>query len=244
MIEIRHEKMNDAKATQEAYNEIYKNKGILHLDSVYLWLIQLMRPRPNASLLDIACGEGRLVVLAQQQHLRAVGVDFAIEGVCIGNKISPESGWSVGDGERLPFADQSFDYVTHIGSLEHFINPQLGAQEIYRVLKPHGKACVLVPNTFGLFGNIQYVIKTGDVFDDGQPLQRYGTRGEWEKMLTATGLIVERVCGYAGSGIVVPRTWGDFFWLARRPQKLVRFFLNFIFSVNLTNHLVYICSRG
>ncbi len=134
--------------------------------------------------MDIATGEGRLPVLALKFGLKAFGTDFAISGLRKGIKENSAPGWFTADGEQLPVSDHSIDYVTHIGSLEHYLDPIRGAQEIARVLKPGGKACILLPNAFGLFGNIQYVAKTGDVFDDGQPLQRYATRREWERLLS------------------------------------------------------------
>ena len=200
VIEFRHPVPGRSNSVQEAYNEIYRTKGILHRNSMYLWLIQTLNPTPGRSLLDISCGEGRLVYLAQALGLAATGMDFAIAGVEKGRVQYPHSGWAVADGEGLPVAEGSFDYVTHIGSLEHFANPPAGAVEIARVLKSSGLACVMLPNTFGLTGNIRNVVKTGDVHDDGQPLQRYGTRNQWETLLKTGGLEIVKVIGYEGRG--------------------------------------------
>lgn len=241
MLEIRHSQMNTTADTQQAYDEIYAGEGILQLDSFYLWLISLLEPQQGRVLLDISCGQGRLVTLAQKQGLRAMGVDFSMQGVQIGLNETPAAWWVTGDGEQLPYADASMDYVTHIGSLEHYQNPQAGADEIARILKTGGKAVVLLPNSFGLLGNIKYVVRHGDIFDDGQPLQRYGTRRAWESMLTKKGLHVDRVLGF--SEIPTPRTLPDWIWLLKRPQKIVRKFLNLFIPINLTNHFVFICSH-
>src|SRR5512140_3142802 len=144
MIEIRQEKMDQVTNIRDAYDQIYQAEGILHLDSLYNWMIDLLNTSPGCSLIDIACGEGRLVTLAQRRGLRAAGIDFSYQGVRLGKENTPKAAWMVGEGENLPLASQSYDYVTNIGSLEHFFSPEKGALEMARILKPGGKACVLV----------------------------------------------------------------------------------------------------
>jgi ubiquinone/menaquinone biosynthesis C-methylase UbiE len=114
----------------EAYDEIYTSQGILHRDSFYLWLINLLNPVLGRNLLDISCGQGRLVSLAHQMGLNAIGIDFSMDGLKAGYLDLPLAVWSVGDGESLPVQDESFEYITHVGSLEHYLHPELGAKEI------------------------------------------------------------------------------------------------------------------
>jgi len=242
MLEIRHDSMNESRNIQQAYDDIYATEGIMHNDSLYLWLIGLLHPSTGHTLIDISCGQGRLIALAQQQGLNAIGIDFSIFGVRKGNEDSPSSGWVVGDGEYLPLEDMCADYVTHIGSLEHYYRPEYGAREITRILKPSGKACILLPNAFGLLGNILHVCSTGDIFDDGQPLQRYGTRRYWGNLLIEGGLQVERTLGYGE--VTFPRTFQDTVNWFKNPRNIVRFALTPIIPLNLTNHLVYICTRA
>lgn len=241
MIEIRHPEINDSYTVRDAYNEIFIHHGILHKDSFYLWLINLLNPEPGKTLLDIACGEGRLVTLAERQGMKATGTDFAINGVLKGKKDSSISSWFVADGERLPLQNDVFDYITHIGSLEHYNDPIQGAKEIARVLRPNGKACILLPNTFGLLGNVIFALRTGDIYDDGQPLQRYATRKTWEKILINSGLQVTAVFGY--NGVVFPTTrsdWKD--WLLH-PVKIIKFLVSALIPANLCNHIVFICTK-
>ena len=168
MLEIRHDEMDRTADTRKRYNAIYREDGILLRDSFYLWLVSLLDPQPGRILLDISCGQGRLVRFARDHGLRAVGMDFAVDAVRIGlESESPESGWAVADGERLPVRDNAVDYVTHIGSLEHYQDPQAGIGEIERVLKPGGVACILLPNSFGLFGHIKHGVQSGESFADG-----------------------------------------------------------------------------
>ena len=239
MLEIRHEKMDRTEDTQRRYNDIYRDDGIQQRDSFYLWLVGLLKPQPGRLLLDISCGQGRLVRFAKEQGLRVIGMDFAEDAVRIGIRSeSPQSGWAVADGERLPVADGSVDYVTHIGSLEHYQDPQQGLFEIRRVLKPTGTACILLPNSFGLFGNIKHVMATGEIFDDGQPLQRYNTRSGWEAMIREAGLAAFDLLKYEREW---PRTTRDLFWYLKSPRKIARLFAAWFIPVNLANCLVFLC---
>ena len=51
-----------------------------------------------------------------------------------------------GDGQRLPFSDNSFDLVFSEYVFEHLPEPELALDEIHRVLTHDGSFVVLVPN--------------------------------------------------------------------------------------------------
>lgn len=52
----------------------------------------------------------------------------------------------VGDGEKLPFNDYTFDAAFISGSLHHFPNPLAGICELVRIVKNGGKIAVMEPN--------------------------------------------------------------------------------------------------
>ncbi len=241
MLEIRHERMVETSATQTAYNEMFNEGALGQRDSYYLWLLDKLKPDPGKTLLDISCGNGRLVTLAQQRGLRAMGMDFARDGVQKGAAVTPQAGWAIANGEQLPVATGSVDYVTHLGSLEHYLSPAMGAREIARILKPGGRACILLPNAYGFFGNISYVRKTGEIFDDGQPLQRYATRQTRTRLLEGGGLRIDQTLGYGE--VEWPQTRQDAIWFVTHPVKWVRYVANFLVPLNLSNQLVFLCSR-
>lgn len=58
---------------------------------------------------------------------------------------------SVADLRRLPFADDSFEAIYSMGTMEHFPEYEAALREIHRVLKPQGKAIIGVPNKFDPF---------------------------------------------------------------------------------------------
>lgn len=55
------------------------------------------------------------------------------------------------DVRILPFADKSFDAIYSMGTIEHFLDPERALREMFRVLKPGGRAVVGVPNRFDPF---------------------------------------------------------------------------------------------
>ena len=53
---------------------------------------------------------------------------------------------AVADGQRLPFADASFDRIICTETLEHVADAQLALRELARVLRPGGRVAVSVPH--------------------------------------------------------------------------------------------------
>jgi len=240
VLEIRH-----GEATtywnKEIYEKIYSTQGIRQLDSLYQWLLELLDVQPGRLLLDVSCGVGSLPRLAARIGLKAYGVDFSEVALRVAYREAPTVSWILADGEHLPFPESSFDYVTHIGSLEHYVCPEMGAQEVARVLKPDGRACFLLPNTFGLLGNVWTALRTGRTFDNGQPIQRYAARLEWQDLLEASGLKVIRTVKYEQ---VWPRSLADVRWYLRHPKAILRLFLGYFVPLNWANYFVFLCRKA
>jgi SAM-dependent methyltransferase len=202
LVEIRHA----AADAGRTYERIYAGEGIRYTEAFDRWLFGLLGLRPGDSLLDVACGEGQLLHLARAAGVRASGVDFSPRAL---RRADDRGSLAVADGAQLPFAAGRFDAVTSIGSLEHYVDPVAGARELARVLRSAGRAVVLLPNTFGLRWNVAYAWRHGAPCDDGQPLQRYGTRLQWARILEAAGLAVVEVIGAEGPGpdLATPAGW-------------------------------------
>lgn len=240
-IEIRHTPTEDAE--QRAYDGLYTQDKLRQSDSQYLWFLAQVRryAPPPARLLDVSCGEGDFMQFARRAGYDAMGIDFSLAAL---RKLNERGGAGIpsvaSNAQALPFADASFDVVTNIGSLEHYFDPAEGAREMARVLRPGGKALVLLPNAYGVFGNILHVLKHGEVFDDGQPLQRYATRGSWQRLLAEQGLHTRRVLVLERPA---PRTRRDLARMLGRPLAFVRAAIGGLVPPNLGDLLVFVCDR-
>ena len=235
MIEIRH-----TEDTQSAYNEIYTGESIHQMDSFFIWICSILGVEPGIRLLDVATGRGQMVEFATRRGAKAYGIDLSTVACTIASK-KVKMSFLCSNGQELPFQSGSFDIVTNLGSLEHFKRMDTGIQEMARVLKPSGLACLTVPNTFGLRWNVQYAWKWGDVDDDGQPLQRYGTRKQWEQLLEENGLRIQKVLGYEHER-AVPRTRTDLLNYLKHPKRLLSMLtIARILPVNMAGQFVFIC---
>lgn len=241
MLEIKH----NFKSTRAVYNEIYRCHGIRQMDSFFIWILELLKPTRGQRLLDVSCGEGQLLRFAVERGLEAYGLDISDVAARIAQEQASLAKVFVGNGEALPYSDNTFDYVTNIGSLEHYENPAQGVQEMVRVLREGGKTCIVVPNSFGLRWNVAYVWRTGDICDDGfQPIQRYATKNQWIRLLEENGLIVRRTLGYEHER-ALPRTWKDLREYLKSPRRLLSaFVLVPLIPVNMASMFVFLCEKA
>lgn len=227
------------RQSRRKYDDLYRDTDLAQMQSFYLWLLDKIPLPSTGNLLDVSCGTGELVRLAIAKSLTAVGIDFSnIVTHRAAEASSDEAAYLTAAGESLPFTDESFDIVTNIGSLEHFINPAEGIREMSRVMKKDGAAVVLVPNTFSLLSNVLSVLRTGSIAIDEQPIQRYGSRADWAALLQGNGLHVLKTIKYERP---YPRSWQDLVYYLRKPKELLRVALTPFIPTNLAYAFLFIC---
>lgn len=136
------------KDIKDWYNQRHKSlrENAWRPYEAYPIFLDYLNVKPGRKLLDVGCGTGYLLKAADQQGLETYGIDISDEGVKIAKKSSPNSKIIVGMGEDIKFSDISFDYVTSIGALEHFLDMEKGLKEMSRVAKKDALFCIVVPN--------------------------------------------------------------------------------------------------
>lgn len=108
----------------------------------------------GSSLLDLGCNVGELLgeaaVLFPQ--LKLAGVDVNQAAIETARHNIPQADLRQCDGPLLPFADDSFDYVTCIEVIEHIPPAMRRATigEVWRVLRPGGGFILRCPHS-GIF---------------------------------------------------------------------------------------------
>jgi demethylmenaquinone methyltransferase / 2-methoxy-6-polyprenyl-1,4-benzoquinol methylase len=101
--------------------------------------------RPGMKLLDVATGTGLVARAALQLGLAPgdiIGLDPST-GMLRQNQHRQRISLVQGFGETLPFADQSFDFITMGYALRHVEDLRALFAEFRRVLRPGGKILVL-----------------------------------------------------------------------------------------------------
>lgn len=103
--------------------------------------------------LDVATGTGDLAFAIRQAGAkRVIGTDFSEEMIEAAKKKAPKHGPDVrfllADALDLPFEDASFDAVTVAFGLRNMVDYDAALREMYRVLRPGGKAIVLEMTPF------------------------------------------------------------------------------------------------
>ena len=129
--------------TKDKYYRIAR-KGSLDVNHPGMKILEKLANDAD-SILDLGCGEGtRLNLLVTQG--RGVGIDISSKAISLAKEKYPDFDFRVGDLEKLPFKNKSFDLVYSAFVFEHLDNPEKVIKEAIRVLTPGGKLVVIAPN--------------------------------------------------------------------------------------------------
>jgi len=97
---------------------------------------------------------------------------------------------AVADVRSLPFRNGSFDAIYSMGTIEHFRDPETALREMYRVLRPGGRAVVGVPNRWDPFLRplLAAVLQAVGLY--GYGYERSFSRRAFRRMLQSAGFDV------------------------------------------------------
>jgi SAM-dependent methyltransferase len=97
---------------------------------------------PSSRVLEVGCGHKGFPI-EPSAGARHVGVDPDAEAILNHDTLRFRA---AARGERLPFADGSFDVICSAWVLEHVDMPRAFVKEIHRVLAPGGRFAFVTPN--------------------------------------------------------------------------------------------------
>lgn len=105
-------------------------------------------------VLEIGCGAGTDICQFAKHGAIVTAVDLTEKAVELTKQrfkvLGIKAEARVADAENLPFADNTFDLVYSFGVLHHTPNTQKTIDEIHRVLKPSGKAIIMLYNEISI----------------------------------------------------------------------------------------------
>jgi ubiquinone/menaquinone biosynthesis C-methylase UbiE len=131
-------------------------------------LLNAVKIQPGNSILDIACGNGRLLnMFAKQNQFHGYGVDIADQMIEHAKQLNPNMCFSIGNCEKIPLPDQSMDVITVCAAYHHFPHVDLFARESFRLMKVGGRiyiAEIYYPSALRLLTNpFLPLLNKGDV---------------------------------------------------------------------------------
>lgn len=145
--------MNQQKEIANWFNKTYSQHGELYLrpKQAYYIFLKMLNTKSDQTLLDVACGLGRVIEVGLEKNITVSGIDISDVAVEKCKKKFPDNEILVANAEDLPFEKNQFDYITCLGSLERMLDREKVIAQMLRVLKNDGKICFLVRNSESWF---------------------------------------------------------------------------------------------
>jgi ubiquinone/menaquinone biosynthesis C-methylase UbiE len=105
------------------------------------------RVAPGSRVLELAPGPGFCAMeIAKSGRCSVTGLDISSSFVRIAREYAHRAGVAVdfqlGNASEMPFPEASFDFVVSTAAFKNFSDPIGALNEIYRVLKPGGRASI------------------------------------------------------------------------------------------------------
>ena len=149
-------------------------------------------------VLEVGCGAGVDLARFARGGAEVTGVDLSPSAIALARTNFEQQAlrgrFEVADGERLPFADNSFDLVFAHGVVQYTANPQGLVDECRRALKPGGQAIFQVYNRVSWLNALSKLMNVGLEHEDAPVLLKFSRR-EFRRLLAGfreTRIVPER----------------------------------------------------
>jgi ubiquinone/menaquinone biosynthesis C-methylase UbiE len=174
--------------------------------SIYENVAKALELRPEDDLLEVACGNGHFIKIYASHVRSAAGLDLSELCIKLASKKNKErvtaktAEFIQGEAAQLPWKDNKFSATTAMASFIIFPKPAESLKEMYRVLRPGGRAVVCVE------GNAE------DGKDHSNDIKKYGahlwTENDVRNMLKEAGfsdIAITYSKGHMGSKVMIAR---------------------------------------
>ncbi len=158
----------------------FQNPGGRYIDQVEKQLLRKYLKR--GSILEIGTATGRFVGFVLETGSNYTGLDLS--RVMLKHVSESESRLIQADGERLPFAAESFDAIICLHTFHFLPEPLTALREMYRALKPGGSLVLI----FELDNWLRRIVLSTGLFVSQQ---YYYTVPEVSSMMKSTGFSVD-----------------------------------------------------
>jgi SAM-dependent methyltransferase len=169
----------------EGLEELHEESGRTHF--IEVWTRRAMLARLGAlpqapTLIDVGCSTGYLLVdlRARFPDATLVGVDLVAGGLRKAHTHVPDALLLQADACALPLQDACVDCVVSANLLEHVPDDEQVLAEVFRILRPGGRAVIVVPVNPGSY----------DCYDRLLGHERRYARGEVARKARGAGLTV------------------------------------------------------
>lgn len=229
---------------KQYYDETYYDPEKRHSRKVedYKVFLDYLRPGKESMLLDVSCGTGLLLKAAEDYYdVQAYGMDLSERAIFEAKGRVRSQNLQIANGEALPYKNNIFDFVTNIGSLEHYLDPEKGLDELIRVCRPGGRLCIVLPNYYYLL-NIFHAFWKGDHLKGHHQInERIDTLKGWLRFLKRNDLSVEKI--FQDKGPKPPSIFENRNF-RQITKRIVKKIIRALTSLNLTYQFVFICKKN
>jgi len=102
----------------------------------------------NARVLEVAPGPGFLAIeFARAGNYKVTALEISKTFIEIARENAKQANVDIdfhhGNASEMPFKENSFDFIICVAAFKNFTEPIEAIREMYRVLNPGGKACIM-----------------------------------------------------------------------------------------------------
>ena len=165
----------------------------------------------GSKILDVGCGTGHLAAELARRGYDTWGTDLSAGMIDYARANYNAERYQVGDIEKIPFPDNTFDGIVCLGVVEYLASDDAALKEMHRVLRPGGYSVITTPSSVCPFFYVdRALVRTrfsirpvvgalrrlmGGEARPARPLPKVEHRryrkGSWAKLMASHGLQLE-----------------------------------------------------